>query len=70
MGPRARKAIGVAATIGFLTVYCLVAMAVGAAWVVGASRWLEAAYFIAAGLAWLPAVMVIIRWMTRPPQPE
>ena len=68
MGIGTRKFIGIVATVVFLVAYCLVAMAVGAAWVVGASGWLQAGYFVAAGFAWLPAVMAIIRWMQRPPR--
>jgi hypothetical protein len=63
---RQRKLAGTVATIVFLTAYCLVAMAVGGAFIVGRSRLIEIGYFIVAGTAWLPAVMAIIRWMSRP----
>jgi hypothetical protein len=66
MQVRTRKAIGMIATIGFLIVYCLVAMAVGAVWLMDQPQWLQLGYYIAAGLAWLPGVMAIIRWMSRP----
>ena len=66
MGHRTRKFIGVIATVAFLTVYCLIAMAVGATWLSGRPAWLQLGYYVAAGLAWLPAVMAIIRWMSRP----
>jgi hypothetical protein len=69
MTVRQRKFVGTLATILFLTVYCLAAMAVGGAFVVGRSGLLEVAYFIIAGLGWLPAVMAIIRWMSRPDPP-
>ena len=66
MTMRQRKFAGVLATVGFLIVYSLIAMAVGGALVVGQSKLLEIAYFIIAGIAWLPPAMLIIRWMSRP----
>jgi hypothetical protein len=63
---RQRKLAGSAATIAFLIVYCLAAMAIGGAFVVGRSHLIEIGYFVVAGLAWLPPVMAIIRWMSRP----
>ncbi len=63
---RQRKFAGVLATVGFLIVYSLIAMAVGGAFVVGQSKLLEIVYFIIAGIAWLPPAMLIIRWMSRP----
>ncbi len=65
---RTRKFIGVLATVSFMIVYSLVAMAVGAVWLGPRPAWLQLAYYIAAGLAWLPPVMLIIRWMSRPPE--
>ena len=66
MNIRTRKFIGVIATVTFLTAYSLAAMAVGAVWFIEQPAWLQLGYFIAAGLAWLPAVMAIIAWMARP----
>jgi hypothetical protein len=66
MGLRTRKFIGIVATVSFLIAYCLIAMAVGAVWLADAPGWLQLGYYLAAGLAWLPAVMAIIRWMSRP----
>jgi uncharacterized protein DUF2842 len=63
---RQRKFVGVLATVGFLIVYSLIAMAVGGAFVIGQSKLLEIVYFIIAGIAWLPPAMLIIRWMSRP----
>jgi uncharacterized protein DUF2842 len=64
---RARKFVGTIATVSFLTVYCLVAMVIGNAIVarhVGSLG--EAAFFVIAGLAWLPPAMLLVRWMQRP----
>jgi Protein of unknown function (DUF2842) len=61
---RQRKFIGMVAIVAFLIVYCLIAMAIGGA--VGLPRPLEIGFFLIAGVAWLPIVMAIIRWMSRP----
>jgi hypothetical protein len=67
MNQRARKALGMFYTVGFLTVYCLLIMLVAVHFVTPeAHPALELAFFIGAGFGWLPGVMVIIRWMNRP----
>lgn len=63
---RQRKFIGMVAIVAFLIVYCLVAMAVGGIVAVGLPLPLEIGFFVIAGIAWLPVVMVLIRWMSRP----
>ena len=55
---------GTVATLVFLVIYCLIAMAIGGAFVVGRPAAFEIGYFIIAGTAWLPIVMIIIRWMS------
>jgi Protein of unknown function (DUF2842) len=65
MSPRSRKLIGTFAVVVFLIAYSLVAMVVGGELLVGQSRWLELAGFIALGLLWLPGAMAIIRWMSK-----
>ncbi len=66
MNMRTRKAIGTVATVSWLIIYALVAMAIGGAWVVGRGMGLELAYYVAAGVAWIPVAMIIIRWMSKP----
>ena len=66
MKQRTRKAIGAFATVSFMIVYALVAMAVGGHFAVGKGMAVELTYFIVAGLLWLPVVMAIIRWMAKP----
>jgi hypothetical protein len=66
MTVRQRKFIGMVAIVTFLIVYCLIAMAIGGMVAVGLPRPLEIGFFIIAGIAWLPVVMMIIRWMSRP----
>ena len=63
---RQRKFIGMVAIVAFLIVYCLIAMAIGGIVAVGLPRPLEIGFFVIAGIAWLPIVMMIIRWMSRP----
>jgi hypothetical protein len=63
---RARKFIGIILTIVWITVYALVAMAIGANYVVGSGMLVELPFFILAGITWIPIEMVIIRWMSRP----
>jgi len=64
---RARKLLGIIATVSFLTIYCLVAMMIGNAIVVrNVGGLAEAAFFLLAGLAWLPPAMLLVRWMQRP----
>jgi len=66
MRMRSRKFVGVIATVSFIIAYCLIVMALGAVWLAGKPQWLQLGAYIAAGIAWLPPVMAIIRWMSRP----
>lgn len=63
---RTRKAIGTLAVVAFLIAYALVMMAVGGEWAVGRGIAVELGFYALAGVLWLPAVMAIIRWMSRP----
>ena len=63
---RTRKAIGMVLSLMFLAIYALVAMAFGGVFILGKGRMAEAAFYVVAGLAWLPVEMAIIRWMSRP----
>ncbi|MCA3556031.1 DUF2842 domain-containing protein [Aestuariivirga sp.] len=66
MNIRTRKAIGTIATVLFIVVYSLAMMTVGGMLVVGRGMAFELPFYIVAGLGWLPVVMAIIRWMSRP----
>jgi hypothetical protein len=66
MNIRTRKAIGIIATLLWLTVYALVAMALGGQYVVGGGLAAELFFYVLAGVAWIPVAMLIIRWMSRP----
>lgn len=63
---RQRKFVGFVATIAFLVVYALIAMAIGGQYVVGYGPTIELLAFILLGLGWIPVAMVLIRWMSRP----
>jgi hypothetical protein len=63
---RQRKLVGIFATIAFLVVYALIAMALGGRYVVGLGPALELPAFILLGVGWVPVAMVLIRWMSRP----
>lgn len=67
MDTRTRKLIGTIATVVFLIGYCLLAMVVGSAVLLRANGIEQVLYFVAAGFAWLPLVMVVIRWMVKSP---
>ena len=66
MKQRVRKFWGTFGTIGFLILNSLVAMAIGGQLVVGRGIFVELPFYIIAGILWLPVVMAIIRWMSRP----
>ena len=67
MRRRGRKFIGVVATIVFVVVYALAAMALAQAqFVRGAPDVLQWLYFAGIGLAWVLPMMPLIRWMERP----
>jgi hypothetical protein len=66
MRMRTRKFIGTFGTLAFLVGYCLGAMLIGSALLRGSGPVAQMAYFVAAGFAWLPVAMLIIRWMLRP----
>ncbi len=63
---RTRKFIGTLATLAWLAVYALLAMAIGGQYVVGSGVVFELIYFVIAGVAWLPVAMAVIRWMSKP----
>ncbi len=68
---RTRKLIGTGLTVSYMTIYALIAMAVGGHFVVGGGMIKELVTFIILGLAWLPGAMIIIRWMSKPdPDPR
>lgn len=66
MNIRTRKLVGTIALVAFLTIYAVVAMALGASRIVGSSSVYEGVYFLVAGLAWVIPAGFLMRWMQRP----
>jgi hypothetical protein len=66
MTMRTRKLVGTVALLVSLAVYALVAMATAVVLQVNASKAVELAYYVVAGLAWVVPAGVIVSWMQRP----
>ncbi len=66
MTVRTRKLIGAIALIILLTTYALAAMVVAMALQTNSSFFVEMAYYVVAGLAWVIPAGAIISWMQRP----
>ncbi len=67
MSRRIRKFLGTIATICFVTVYALVAMAMAQSRIIqDAPGVLQGLYYVVLGLAWILPLMPLIRWMERP----
>jgi hypothetical protein len=64
--PRRRKFIGAIALLLFLAVYALAAMMTAIVLQVGASKTVELAYYVIAGLLWVIPAGLLIKWMQRP----
>ena len=70
MRQNTRKLIAVIIAPLLIFVYALVMMVFGAALAArGVGFWGKLAYHAVAGLAWLPVVMGIIKWASRPDTP-
>jgi len=67
MSRRTRKFLGSIATIAFVTVYALIAMALAQSRIVQeSSAVLQGLYYVVLGLAWVLPLMPLIRWMEKP----
>lgn len=66
MTMRQRKLIGTIAIVVLVTVYAFLAMMAAIVLQVGASKTVELAYYVIAGLAWVIPAGVIIKWMQKP----
>ncbi len=66
MSARSRKLIGMIVLLIFLALYAWVAMIIGAGRLTLAPQWVQFAYFVTAGLAWVVPAALLIRWMQRP----
>ena len=64
--PNPRTLIGIVALMALLTAYSLLVMALFAGWMSDQAIWLQTAFYIVAGFAWLPPAYWLIRWMAAP----
>jgi Protein of unknown function (DUF2842) len=72
---RTRKLVGTIIMLLFVVVYALLVTALAAPILTRANKIVEAVFYVIAGLAWAPPLMVLIKWMeggrdeTRPKGP-
>lgn len=67
MNPRVKKLIGAILMVAFVIFYALVVTAVAPRILTGASKLVEMAFYVIAGLAWTLPLLPLIRWMERKP---
>ncbi len=70
MNMRTRKLIGAVLLLILLTVYAFVALAVAVVLQVSESKWVEPAFYLIAGLAWVIPAGILVKWMVRPDEPS
>lgn len=66
MQVRTRKLIGTILLLLFLAVYATAAAVIGSGRIALAPQWVQLAFFVTAGLAWVIPAGLLIRWMQRP----
>ena len=66
MPVRTRKLIGAIVFLLGLALYATAAAVIGSGRIALAPQWVQFAFFITAGLAWLIPAGLLIRWMQRP----
>jgi hypothetical protein len=65
MRPRIRKLIGTVALLALVIVWSLLAMALAQIVLVRSNGALDFAYYLVAGLGWVPLAMLLVSWMAR-----
>jgi hypothetical protein len=70
MRQRVRKLVGSIALVAFICFYALLAMAIAAAKLSGASHLVQLAYFLIAGLVWVIPAAALVSWMQKPDRPR
>jgi hypothetical protein len=68
--PRIRKLIGTVALLALVIVWSLFAMALAQVVLVRSNRVLDFAYYLVAGLGWVPLAMLLVSWMSRGDAPN
>jgi hypothetical protein len=63
---RTRKFLGTIALLLLALVWALTGMAVAQLPVLANSGWLQAIYYVVAGMGWVLPAMPIVSWMSRP----
>lgn len=66
MNTRARKLIGTIVLVVFLTIYSVIAGAIGSGRISEANGFIQFIYYLVAGLLWVAPAALLIRWMSRP----
>jgi Protein of unknown function (DUF2842) len=66
MTARTRKLIGTVVLLLCLAVYATAAAVIGSGRIALAPQWVQFAFFVTAGLAWVIPAGLLIRWMQRP----
>lgn len=66
MNARTRKLAGTIVLVLFIILYALLAMMAAIILQVNASKAVELAYYVIAGLAWVIPAGLIIKWMQKP----
>jgi Protein of unknown function (DUF2842) len=73
MSRRMRKFSGTFLMLAFVVLYALIVTAIAAPILTNASKIVQAVFYLIAGLAWAPPLMLLIRWMeggTDPTRPQ
>jgi hypothetical protein len=66
MPQRLRKLVGTILLVALVSIYALTVMTIAAAKLPGTSAWVQAIFYVAAGLAWVAPAAALISWMQRP----
>jgi hypothetical protein len=67
--PRIRKLIGTVALMALVAVWSLLAMGLAQIVLVRSNGLLDFAYYLVAGLGWVPLAMLLVSWMSRGEEP-
>jgi regulator of protease activity HflC (stomatin/prohibitin superfamily) len=66
MRVRSRKPFGTIVLLLLLAVYATIAAVIGSGRIALAPQWVQFAFFLTTGLAWVIPAGLLIRWMQRP----
>jgi regulator of protease activity HflC (stomatin/prohibitin superfamily) len=62
---RSRKLFGTIVLLLFVAVYATIAAIIGSGRIARAPQWVQFAFFLTTGLAWVIPAGLLIRWMQR-----